>query len=57
VIETHDGRFIGDCGLTWQDVNGQQRLEVGYHVRATAQGQGLATGAARRDSARARFMV
>jgi RimJ/RimL family protein N-acetyltransferase len=46
VIETHDGEFVGDCGLTWQSVNGAQRLEVGYHVRADMQGRGLATEAA-----------
>ena len=46
VIETHDDYFIGDCGLTWQKVNGSQKLEVGYHVRSNAQGNGLATEAA-----------
>jgi RimJ/RimL family protein N-acetyltransferase len=54
VIETHDGEFLGDCGLTWQEVNGRRELEVGYHVRADRQGQGLATEAAAacRDYAR-----
>lgn len=46
VIETRDGTFVGDCGLTWQTVNGRTELEVGYHVRAGAQGRGLATEAA-----------
>ena len=46
VLETHDAQFVGDCGLTWQCVNGEQRLEVGYHVRAEMQGRGLATEAA-----------
>lgn len=46
IIETHDGQFIGDCGLTWQTVNGVQRLEVGYHVRTGMQGHGYATEAA-----------
>jgi len=31
-LETHDGRFVGDCGLTMQDVEGELHLEVGYHV-------------------------
>jgi RimJ/RimL family protein N-acetyltransferase len=55
IIETLDGEFIGDCGLTWQDVNGRRELEVGYHVRAAAQGRGYATEAAAacRDFARA----
>ena len=54
VIETHDGEFLGDCGLTWQEVNGRRELEVGYHVRADRQGRGLATEAAAacRDYAR-----
>jgi len=32
IIETHDGDFVGDCGLTWQRVNGELKLEVEYHV-------------------------
>lgn len=54
IIETHDGEFIGDCGLTWQEVNGRRELEVGYHVRAELQGRGYATEAAAacRDFAR-----
>lgn len=46
IIETHEGEFVGDCGLTWQLVNGARKLEVGYHVRSDLQGQGLATEAA-----------
>ena len=59
VIETHDGEFLGDCGLTWQEVNGRRELEVGYHVRADRQGHGLATEAAAacRDYARSRVGV
>ncbi|AWB87629.1 GNAT family N-acetyltransferase [Mycetocola zhujimingii] len=54
IIETIDGEFVGDCGLTWQDVNGVAKLEVGYHVRSALHGQGLATEAAAacRDFAR-----
>lgn len=54
IIETHSGEFVGDCGLTWQDVNGTPELEVGYHVRLALQGQGFATEAAAacRDFAR-----
>jgi RimJ/RimL family protein N-acetyltransferase len=47
VVETHEGEFVGDCGLTWQPVGGEQVLEVGYHVRTEHQGRGLATEAAR----------
>jgi RimJ/RimL family protein N-acetyltransferase len=54
IVETHDGEFIGDSGLTWQTVNGVPLLEVGYHVRTAAQGKGFATEAALacRDHAR-----
>ncbi|MGK3953182.1 GNAT family N-acetyltransferase [Microbacterium sp. I2] len=46
IIETHAGEFVGDCGLTWQDVDGLSKLEVGYHVTPAWQGQGVATEAA-----------
>jgi RimJ/RimL family protein N-acetyltransferase len=54
IIETKTGDFVGDCGLTWQAVNGRTKLEVGYHVRAELQGRGYATEAAAacRDFAR-----
>lgn len=46
IIETHDGVFLGDCGLTWQRANSRDVLEIGYHVRAAEQGKGFATEAA-----------
>ncbi|MFD9587919.1 GNAT family N-acetyltransferase [Streptomyces sp. NPDC059980] len=48
------GEFVGDCGLTPQEIEGVTELEVGYHVRADLQGKGFATEAARacRDHAR-----
>lgn len=46
IIETHANEFVGDCGVTWQSVNGTPVLEVGYHVRAALQRQGYATEAA-----------
>lgn len=54
IIETREGEFVGDCGLTWQPVNGVRKLEVGYHVGTAWQGTGLATEAAAacRDYAR-----
>lgn len=57
IIETLAGEFVGDCGLTWQDVNGVMRLEIGYHVLPRWQGLGLATEAAAacRDFARDRL--
>lgn len=47
VVETHTGEFVGDCGLTWQSVNDDPVLEVGYHVRRAMQRRGFATEAAR----------
>ena len=54
IVETADGEFVGDCGLTWQLVNGVRMLEVGYHVRKDMQGLGYASEAAAacRDFAR-----
>lgn len=54
IVETQNGEFLGDCGLTWQQVNGRMELEVGYHIRTEAQGRGYATEAASacRDFAR-----
>jgi RimJ/RimL family protein N-acetyltransferase len=54
VVETHDGRFVGDCGLTIQDIEGQPFVEVGYHVHLALRGQGLATEAAMSVRAAAR---
>ncbi len=39
--------MIGDCGLTWQDVEGRAELEIGYHVVERERGKGYATEAAR----------
>ncbi|MEV5000404.1 GNAT family N-acetyltransferase [Nocardioides sp. LML1-1-1.1] len=54
VIETHEGRFVGDCGLTIQYVD-EPHVEVGYRVHPDLRGQGLATEAAAavRDTAAA----
>jgi RimJ/RimL family protein N-acetyltransferase len=53
------GEFVGDCGLTPQEVEGHTEIEIGYHVRADLQGRGLATEAATacRDLARDAFGV
>lgn len=54
ISERDTGEFAGDCGLTFQHVDGVDELEVGYHVRISMQGQGYATeaAAASRDFAR-----
>jgi RimJ/RimL family protein N-acetyltransferase len=41
------GEFIGDCGLTYQDVEGGTELEIGYHVIWRERAKGYATEAAR----------
>lgn len=53
-IESLDGEFLGDCGLTWQPTDRGSVLEVGYHLRPEVQGRGYATEAAAacRDLAR-----
>jgi ribosomal-protein-alanine N-acetyltransferase len=40
------GELVGDCGLTVQEVEGANEIEIGYHVRRDLWGQGLATEAA-----------
>ncbi len=41
------GEYVGDCGITMQDVEGSPRHEVGYHVVGRLRRRGLATEAAR----------
>ena len=41
------GELIGDCGPTWQEVDGVAEVEIGYHVHRAHQGRGYATEAAR----------
>jgi RimJ/RimL family protein N-acetyltransferase len=40
------GEFVGDCGLTLQEIEGTTEIEIGYHVRTELQGHGYATEAA-----------
>lgn len=46
VVETHAGQFVGDCGLTMQEVEGEWFVEAGWHVRAPLRRQGYAAEAA-----------
>jgi len=41
------GEFLGDCGLTYQPVEGDRLLELGYHLLAEHRGKGLVTEAGR----------
>ena len=47
MVLKENGELIGDCGLVWQDVDGVQEPEIGYHVHRSLWGQGMATEAAR----------
>ncbi|HEU4334778.1 MAG TPA: GNAT family N-acetyltransferase, partial [Candidatus Eisenbacteria bacterium] len=47
MIERESGRLVGDCGLSYQDVEGVSELEVGYHLLAAERRKGYATEAAR----------
>jgi RimJ/RimL family protein N-acetyltransferase len=59
VEERESGRFVGDCGLTPQAVDGVEEIEVGYHVATALQRRGYATEAAAacRDYARDRLSL
>ncbi|HEY2802486.1 MAG TPA: GNAT family N-acetyltransferase, partial [Actinomycetota bacterium] len=47
------GEFLGDCGLVHQLVDGEDEVEVGWHVKRSGWGQGIApeAGGAFRDRA------
>ena len=46
-VELKDtGEFIGDCGITMQNIHGQMLPEVGYHIRRDQQRKGYASEAA-----------
>ncbi len=42
-----DGRLLGDAGLTWQETDLGEVLEIAYGLVAAERGQGFATEAAR----------
>ena len=46
VVETHAGDFVGDCGLTMQEVEGEWLVEAGWHVSRPLRRQGYAAEAA-----------
>jgi len=47
VILKSKQKFVGDCGLVIQEVDGIEELEAGYHFNRKYWGQGFATEAAR----------
>jgi RimJ/RimL family protein N-acetyltransferase len=46
VVETHDGEFVGDCGLTMQEIDDEGHVETGWHVRRDLRRRGFASEAA-----------
>jgi RimJ/RimL family protein N-acetyltransferase len=46
VILTAEDLPIGDCGISWQMVEGTRIPELGYHIAPAHQGRGYATEAA-----------
>ena len=46
-VELKDGTFIGDCGITLQNIDGDEVFEIGYHINKKFWKQGYATEAAR----------
>jgi RimJ/RimL family protein N-acetyltransferase len=59
MILKSNGKLIGDCGLTVQNLDAVNEVEIGYHVRHDLWGNGFATEAARacRDFGFARLPV
>ncbi|MDR0285528.1 MAG: GNAT family N-acetyltransferase [Propionibacteriaceae bacterium] len=46
VVGRESGELLGQCGITWQDIGGEWRPEIGYHVKRAWWGYGYATEAA-----------
>jgi ribosomal-protein-alanine N-acetyltransferase len=53
IEDLETGEMLGDCGPTVQEADGERYVELGWHVLASRQRQGIATeaGAACRDAA------
>jgi RimJ/RimL family protein N-acetyltransferase len=47
VVRKDNGECIGDCGITMQCIYGEEKPEIGYHIRRDYWGKGYATEAAR----------
>jgi RimJ/RimL family protein N-acetyltransferase len=46
VIRKEDNRFLGDCGITFQNIDGEILPEIGFHIIKTYCNKGYATEAA-----------
>ena len=47
LVRKDTGEFIGDCGITMQNINGQMLPEIGYHLHKNHWRQGFGKEAAR----------
>lgn len=47
VVLKETGQFIGDCGLTIQDIDGEKLPEIGYHISKKFWRKGYGSEAAR----------
>lgn len=47
VVRRDTGEFIGDCGLTLQNIDGEMLPEIGYHIHKKYWRQGFGSEAAR----------
>lgn len=47
LIDKNTNEFIGQCGLLAQEVDGEQKVEVGYHIFKKHWGKGYAPEAAK----------
>jgi len=48
LIEKSTGDFVGQCGLLMQQIDGQDEIEIGYHLFPKYLGKGFATEAAQK---------
>ena len=46
VIRKEDGAFLGDCGITMQNIDGEQLPEAGFHIIKEFTRKGYASEAA-----------
>jgi len=46
VVRKDTDEFIGDCGITIQNIDGEEKPEIGYHIRRGYWKMGYATEAA-----------
>lgn len=48
VVLKENGKMIGDCGITMQNINGRIKPEIGYHINLKYHNQGYAKEAAKK---------